>query len=193
MLSAILKNISCNISRTKWATSKNEMSFSTNFSMINPLEWLLLSLGVTVTFKSKMTTLHLKQNNTCWMGYKCKWGFFHCKPAVAIADNDDFKSDTLTQAGHPHCTNVMYVINAIHKRFKGISDVLVAAGIIAEGSVDLALGGKHFKSGVHCLQLFYETLIHHALDMQLENCSTLRKLKPPLRSSASRYMHRMRN
>ena len=49
----------------------------------------------------------------------------------------------------------------------GISDVLVAAGVIADGSVDRALG-KHFKRGVCCLRLFYETLVHHAPDKRLE-------------------------
>ena len=41
----------------------------------------------------------------------------------------------------------MSFIYAIYKRFNGsdISDVLVAAGVIAEGSVDQALCGKYFK------------------------------------------------
>ena len=41
----------------------------------------------------------------------------------------------------------MSSFSAIYKRFKGsgISDVLVAASVIADGSVDQALRGKHFK------------------------------------------------
>jgi len=64
----------------------------------------------------------------------------------------------------------MSFIYTIYKRFKGsgISDVLVAAGVISDGSVDQALRGKHFKRGVRCLWLFYETLIHHALNKRLE-------------------------
>jgi len=44
----------------------------------------------------------------------------------------------------------MLFIYAIYKRFKGsgISDVLVAAGVIVEGSVDQELCGKHLKRGV---------------------------------------------
>jgi len=58
----------------------------------------------------------------------------------------------------------------IYKWFKGsgISDVLVAAGVISDGSVDQALRGKHFKLGSRCLRLFYETLIRHALNKRLE-------------------------
>ena len=41
----------------------------------------------------------------------------------------------------------MSFIYTIYKRFKGsgISDELVAAGVISDGSVDQALLGKHFK------------------------------------------------
>ena len=39
------------------------------------------------------------------------------------------------------------MIHAIFKRYKGrgVADVLVAAGVIAEGSVDQALRGKHYR------------------------------------------------
>jgi len=64
----------------------------------------------------------------------------------------------------------MSFIYTIYKRFKGsgISDVLVAAGVIADGSVYQALRGKHSNRGVCCLRLFYETLVHHALDKRVE-------------------------
>jgi len=41
----------------------------------------------------------------------------------------------------------------IYKRFKGsgISDILVAAGVVADGSIHQAMHGKHFNRGVHCL------------------------------------------
>ena len=60
----------------------------------------------------------------------------------------------------------MSFIYAIYTRFKGsgISDALVAAGVIADGSVDQALHGKHFKRGFRCLRLFYDTLVHHAIE-----------------------------
>ena len=73
----------------------------------------------------------------------------------------------------------MSFIYAIYKRFKGsgISDVLVAAGVIAGGSVDQALRGKHFKRGVRCLSLFYETLVHHALNKRLEGTTLSDEVK----------------
>jgi hypothetical protein len=49
------------------------------------------------------------------------------------------------------------------------------AGVIAEGSVDPALCGKHFKHGICRLQLFYETLIHHAVEMWSTGISTIGK------------------
>ena len=39
----------------------------------------------------------------------CPFELAEGKPAVAIVDNDDFKSDTLTGADQPHRTYVMYV------------------------------------------------------------------------------------
>ena len=64
----------------------------------------------------------------------------------------------------------MSFIYTIYKRFKGsgISEVLVATGVISDASVDQVLHGKHFKRGVRCLWLCYETLIHHALNKRLE-------------------------
>ena len=47
------------------------------------------------------------------------------------------------------------------KQYKGseLGDVLVAAEVVAEGSVDRALKGKHYKRGLRCLRLMYEALI----------------------------------
>ena len=39
----------------------------------------------------------------------CPFELADYKSAVAIVDNDDFKSDTLTGTGQPHRTNVMFV------------------------------------------------------------------------------------
>ena len=59
----------------------------------------------------------------------------------------------------------MSYIYAIYKRFKGsgISEVLVATGVVAEGSVDQALRGKHYRRGVRCIMLMREVLIHKRL------------------------------
>ena len=85
----------------------------------------------------------------------------------------------------------MSFIYAIYKRFKGsgIADMLVAASVIAEGSVDQRLCGKHFKRGVCCLRLLYETLIHHALDKRLDGAPLSEELKIPLPNSG-KLMHR---
>ena len=50
---------------------------------------------------------------------------------------------------------------AINKRFmvSGLSDIVVAADVIAEGSVDRALSGRHYKRGIRCLRLMYEALV----------------------------------
>ena len=69
----------------------------------------------------------------------------------------------------------MSFINAIYKRFKGsgIADILIAAGVIANGSVDQALKGRHFK-------LFYEALIHQVLSKQLESSQLSKEIKTTL-------------
>ena len=76
----------------------------------------------------------------------------------------------------------MSYIYAIYKRFKGsgISDLLVAAGVIADGSVDHALRGKHFNRGLRCLRLFYETLLHAALCRKLQGSSLSKNIKSSL-------------
>ena len=58
------------------------------------------------------------------------------------------------------------MIHAIYKRYKGsgVADVLIAARVIAEGSVDQALRGKHYRRTLRCLFLMYETLMHLLLN-----------------------------
>lgn len=62
---------------------------------------------------------------------------------------------------HTHCS----FMSAIYKRFcgSGLSDVLVAGGVIAEGSVQQALCGKHYKRGLRCYLLMYEALARRAI------------------------------
>jgi hypothetical protein len=62
---------------------------------------------------------------------------------------------------HAQCS----FISAINKRFtgSGISDILVAAGVIAEGSVEKALSGRHYKRSICCLCLMYETLMRRII------------------------------
>ena len=61
------------------------------------------------------------------------------------------------------------MMNAIYKRYKnsGLEDLLVATGVVAEGSVDHALRGKHYKRGLRCLNLMYEALMSQILQEKL--------------------------
>jgi len=43
----------------------------------------------------------------------------------------------------------------------------VAGGVIADGSVDQALKGKHFKRGLHCLKQVYEALMSQLVKERL--------------------------
>ena len=65
----------------------------------------------------------------------------------------------------------MSYIYAIYKRFlgSGLSDLLVSAGVIVEGSVDQALRGKHYRRGLRCIMLWREALIHKRLSILIEN------------------------
>ena len=60
------------------------------------------------------------------------------------------------------------MIYTIYKRHKGceLAEVLVSAGVIAEGSVDQALKGKHYRRGLRCLTLMYEALMHLLLSRE---------------------------
>lgn len=75
------------------------------------------------------------------------------------AENPNKYHDILPFLGPFHTQCVM--MSAIYKRYKGseLGYVLVAGGVIAEGSVNCALKGKHYKRGLRCLRLMYEALI----------------------------------
>ena len=66
---------------------------------------------------------------------------------------------------HTQCS----MMNAIYKCYKGgeLGDVLVAGGVIADGSVDHALKGKLFKSRLGCLKLMYEALMSQLVKERL--------------------------
>ena len=56
-------------------------------------------------------------------------------------------------------------MSAIYKHYKGseLGEVLVAGGVVAEGSVDHALKVKLYKRGIRCLRLMYEALMSQLL------------------------------
>ncbi|KAL8590504.1 hypothetical protein ACOMHN_010940 [Nucella lapillus] len=75
------------------------------------------------------------------------------------AENPNKYRDIVPFLGPFHTQCVM--MSAIYKRYKGseLGEILVAGGVIAEGSVDHALKGKHYKRGLRCLRLMYEALM----------------------------------
>ena len=88
------------------------------------------------------------------------------------AENPDKYHDIVPFLGPFHTQCVM--MSAIYKRYKGseLGEVLVAAGVIVEGSVDSAVKGKHYKRELHCLRLLYEALISQlAKDRLIPNLS----------------------
>jgi hypothetical protein len=112
------------------------------------------------------------------------------------AENADKYRNIVPFLGPFHTQCVM--MSAIYKRYKGseLGDILVAAGVIAEGSVDRALKGKHYKRGLRCLRLMYEALmgrlvkerlIHHLADDTRKNIGILRDVNVNQESRTSAY------
>ena len=77
-------------------------------------------------------------------------------------------------------------MSAIYKRYKDseLVEVLVAAGVIAEGSVDRALKGKHYKRGLRCLRLMYGVLMSPLIQ---------RRLTPYLADEVKKKLEILRN
>jgi len=86
---------------------------------------------------------------------------------VLKAETPNKYSDIVPFLGLFHTQCVM--MNTIYKRYKGseLGKVLLAAGVIAKGSVDRALKGKHCKRGLRCLNLMYEALVSQMLKGRL--------------------------
>jgi hypothetical protein len=109
------------------------------------------------------------------------------------AENPDSYHDIVPFLGPFHTQCVM--MSAIYKRYKGseLGEVLVAAGVIAEGSVDHALKGKHYKRGLRCLRLMYEALMSQLVkgrpittDLAEETRENLEILRDTSKSQESR-------
>ncbi|KAK1893417.1 Serine/threonine-protein kinase ATG1 [Dissostichus eleginoides] len=95
----------------------------------------------------------------------------HMPFAFLVGDHPVYVLITLLKAENPSKFSAIVpflgpfhtqcVMSAIYKRYKGseLGEVLVAAGVIADGSVDRALKGKHYKRGLRCLRLMYEALM----------------------------------
>ena len=83
------------------------------------------------------------------------------------AGNSDQYRDIVLFLGPFHTQCVM--MSAIYKRYKGseLGEVVVAGGVIAGGSVDIALKDKHYKRGLRCLRLLYEALMSQLMKGRL--------------------------
>lgn len=83
------------------------------------------------------------------------------------AENPNKYGDIVPFLGPFHTQCVM--MSAIYKRYKGseVGDILVAGGVIAEGSVDRALKGKHYKRGLRCLRLMYEAIMSQLVQRRI--------------------------
>ena len=65
----------------------------------------------------------------------------------------------------------MVFMNTIYKRFNGcgLSDLVVAAGLIEQGFVERALSGKHYKRCMRIHKLVYECLARRMIKEHLTN------------------------
>ena len=111
------------------------------------------------------------------------------------AENPEIYMNIIPSIGTFH--QQMSYIYALYKRFKGsgMAETLVSAGVIVGGSVDHALKGKHYRSGVRCILLWRESLIHEKLRVILENHyltdtnkEALRVLRGPLEQAQNTYI-----
>ena len=83
------------------------------------------------------------------------------------AENSSKYCDIVPFLGPFHTRCAM--MSAICKRNKGSEseELLVAGGVVAEGSVDHALKGKHYKWGLFCLKLTCEALVSQLVKVRL--------------------------
>lgn len=58
----------------------------------------------------------------------------------------------------------------IYKKFvgSGIADILVSAGVVVEGTVDLALRGKHYRRDFRYILLMKEALLYKRIETVME-------------------------
>lgn len=93
--------------------------------------------------------------------------------AIVVGDQSVYTLLVEIKSEHPQKFSANYTISGSfshsvlnYKRYRGsgIAEVLVAAGIVAEGSVDQALRRKHYRRALRCLMLMYEALMYMILN-----------------------------
>ncbi|KAJ3580968.1 hypothetical protein NHX12_017231, partial [Muraenolepis orangiensis] len=99
--------------------------------------------------------------------------YFHTSynqpPNKSVVNDVMDKLSTIIATKRMPFASCCVMMSTIYKCYKGseLGDVLVAGGVIAEGSVDRALKGKHYKRGLHCLRLMYEALLNQLVKGRL--------------------------
>ena len=100
---------------TSYITGKNT-SFKTNISVMlhgltksREIVDIMHKMGLGISYNEVLMLQDFWVVNDLKRSLNCPFELSEGKPAIAIVDNDDFKSDTLTGAGQPHRTNVMFV------------------------------------------------------------------------------------
>ena len=85
------------------------------------------------------------------------------------SENPEIFQDIIAIIGTFH--QQMSCIYAVYKRFQGsgIEEVLVSAGVLAGGSVEKALKGKHYRRAVRSILLWREALFHSRIKEILES------------------------
>ena len=85
------------------------------------------------------------------------------------SENPELFKDIIPTIGTFH--QQMSYIYAIYKRFQGsgIEDILVSAGVLAGGSVEKALKGKHYRRAVRSILIWREALFHLRLKELLKS------------------------
>ena len=100
---------------TSYITGKHT-SFKTNISVMlhgmtksREIVDVMHKTGLGISYNDVLMLRDFWVVNDLKRSLNCPFELAKGKPAIAIVDNDDFKSDTLTGAGQPHCTNVVFL------------------------------------------------------------------------------------
>ena len=100
---------------------------------------------------------------------------------VQLKNENSQKFDLILPFLGPFHAHISFT-SAINKRFhgSGLAEILVAADIISEGSVDQALRGKQYNRSIRCLSLVYEVFTRNIIQRYSEGLQLSSELKSNL-------------
>ena len=89
--------------------------------------------------------------------------------------NDMFQSRLVLRLGEFHV--IMSFLGVIGKRFQdgGLRDILIESNIIAEGSVNGVLSGKHYYRSIRSMKIIYEAIYSLDITAFLDSMSDYEK------------------